>query len=546
MTAGEGQRELTSQRAELPAAQVLANVERHRGAYVVHLPPRFARAALEQLFAAHHAEAAIIEGPAIVAGQSIDADEWVIRHVPSVGAPLHFVGRSAWTGRERLFRYALYEVVLTPPDAQRLLRCLEAVKPEELDATGRPFPWVPVKPRVEALGARGDNDDDATEVGAGEVLPKLESGEVGGEREWLAALATTAGVPIPELGATRTSNNRLGFTAGRIWYDAAFVPLRMQLTVCPNADMAEIVATIAHELAHPLARLRGHGLPFKAALVELVSRHFGARYFDGAKARLGESYRVVDSWVASGIRAALRNGDAPQAKPSDDAQLAKVLMRIRKLRDLAADQVGRPEGIAATAAANDLVTAYGLEGYNVKVGEVDDQMVDLFVPLEENALWRRTLAHAVAAYCDVFSLAMTRGQRMHFFGRHGDVVTAEYLYSVSAGRITRECVAHIARWKRGRGGSTAGETRSEKTSFCDSATMAFKRKLEVMKAEDGGRSGLETAEAFADDEHDKRGQSWGSGGRRSYRDNAAGRAVGEDMDVTHGIGGERPKGLPHR
>ncbi len=527
--------ELTSQRSELPAAQVLANVEKHRGAYVVQLPPRFARAALEQLFAAHHTEASIIEGPAIVAGQSIDADEWVIRHVPSVGAPLHFVGRSAWTGRERLFRYALYEVVLTPPDAARLLRCLEAVKPEELDATGRPFPWVPVKPRTEALGARVDNDDDATEVGAGEVLPPLEGGDIGGAREWLAALAATAGLAVPELGVTRAPNNRFGFTAGRIWYDAAFAPLRMQLTVCPNADMAEVMATLAHELAHPLARQRGHAYPFKAALIDIVSRHFGARFFEGAKSRVGESYRLVDSWVASGIRAALRGGDAPVAKPIDDAQLAKVLMRIRKLRDLAADQVGLPEGIAATAAANDLVTGYGLEGYNVKVGEVDDQMVDLFVPLDENALWRRTLAHGVAAYCDVFSLAMARGQRMHFFGRHGDVVTAEYLYSVSAARIMRECTAHIERWKRARGGSSAGETRSEKTSFCDSATMAFKRKLEAMKAEEGGRSGLEKAEAFADDEHDKRGQSWGSGGRRSYRDNAAGRAVGDAMDVTHGI-----------
>ncbi len=285
-----------------------------------------------------------------------------------------------------------------------------------------------------------------------------------------------------------------------------------------------------------------------------MARHYGERWFEGARAVLAHSYRVVDNWIASGIRAALRNGEVPTARLADDGQLAKVLMRIKKLRDLGADQIGLPEGIAATAAANDLITTYGLEGYGVRIdSDVHDQLVDLWVSLEEGALWRRTLAHAVASYCDVFSLAMGRSQRMHFFGRHADVVTAEYLYSVSAGRIARECAEHIARWKRTRAATTAGDTRSEKTSFCDSAAIAFKKKLDQLKVDDDPRTDLkaavlDAAESFAADEHERRGQSWGSGGRRTYRENAAGRALGGAMEVVHGLGGasERPKALPHR
>ena len=59
---------------------------------------------------------------------------------------------------------------------------------------------------------------------------------------------------------------------------------------------------------------------------------------------------------------------------------------------------------------------------------------------------------------------------------------------------------------------------------------------------------IDTAEDFADDEHDKRGSSWGSGGRRTYRENAAGRELGHAMEVLHGLdgAGDKPKALPHR
>ena len=543
----------------LPAAQTLASIDKVRGAQRVRLPPRFARAAVLKLLELHRIPGMVIEGPcdASVFGQVLAADEWAIRVTPEVGAPLRLATTSFAVGKDRVFVFPKFVVLLGAADAARLLRALEEVKPDEFDATGRPYAWAPVRQTVEALGRNAD-DDDATIIGGPADLPRASSAGAEDARidrttltRWLEALAATAQVGVPELTLARAATNRLGFTSGRVWFDREGTPLRLHLTLCPNADPAEILATLAHELAHPLSRGKAHDPTFKATLIELAAKHYGERWFEGARAVVGHSYRVVDNWVASGIRAALRDSDAPIARVIDDGQLAKILMRIKKLRDLGADQIGLPEGIAATAAANDLITIYGLEGYGVRIdSDVHDQLVDMWVPLEEGALWRRTLAHAVAAYCDVFSLAMGRAQRMHFFGRHADVVTAEYLFSVSAGRIARECADHIARWKRGRGATTAGETRSEKTSFCDSAAIAFKKKLDQLKADDDPRAEamIDNAESFAADEHEKRGQSWASGGRRTYRENAAGRALGGSMEVVHGLAGanERPKALPHR
>lgn len=537
----------------LPAAQTVATVERYRDRHLVRLPARFAHAAVRRLLQAHHARGEIIDGPAEL-GRPIAEDQWALALEPGVGAPLRLFAPSHAHAGRRVFVFPRHVIAAAPADAERLLRALEEVKPEEHDADGRPLPWVPVQHKTEALGGRAQDDDDTVVVVHPRDLPapsaRPEAAPDPTVSGWLDALAATAGLPRPALAVTRSKVSRLGFCAGRVFLDAGFVPLLVQLEPCPNSDAAEILATLAHELAHPLARTRQHDLAFKRTLVGLVERHFGARWFVGARAHLERPFRVVDYWVASGIRAALKDGEPPALKAGDDGQLAKVLGRIRKLRDLAHDQLGLPEGIAATATANDLITTYGLESYSVHIDAgIHEQMVDRFVPLEDGAIWRRTLAHGVAAYCDVFSLAIPSKQRMHFFGRNGDVIAAEYLYSVSAARIVRECDLHLARWKREHRPS-AGESRRERTSFCDSAAIAFRDKLVRMKSDDGPprHEALEAAEDFADHEHEKRGSSWGSGGRRTYRDNAAGRELGQSMEVLHGLdgAGAKPRALPHK
>lgn len=541
----------------LPAAQTVATVEKYRDRHIVRLPPRFAHAAVRRLLEAHHARGEIIDGPADL-GRAIGAEAWAIALEPGVGAPLHLCAPThAYAGR-RIFVFPRHVICASPADAARLLRALEDVKPEELDADGRPLPWVPLHRKTEALGGREDDEDDATFVAHPDELPAIAARpEARSDPKpdptisgWLDALARTAGLTRPMLDVTRAQQSRLGFCAGRVFLDRDFAPLLIQLEPCPNSDAAEVLATLTHELAHPLARTRLHDLAFKRTLVELAERHFGARWFVGARAHLERPFRVVDYWVASGIRAALKGGEPPALKGGDDGQLAKVLGRIRKLRDLAHDQLGQPEGIAATAAANDLITTYGLESYSVHIDAgLHEQMVDRFVPLEDGAVWRRTLAHGVAAYCDVFSLAIPGKHRMHYFGRHGDVIAAEYLYSVSAARVVRECDLHLASWKLQHRPS-AGESRRERTSFCDSAAIAFREKLVRLKSEDGPTrpETLDAAEDFADHEHDKRGSSWGSGGRRTYRVNTAGRELGQAMEVLHGLDGtgDRPRALPHK
>ncbi|MCC6622035.1 MAG: DUF2786 domain-containing protein [Deltaproteobacteria bacterium] len=545
--------------AALPAAQTLAEVLHARGQRHVRLPARFARAAALRLIAVHRAEGTVVEGPAdaSLVGQALAADQWALSVRIGVGVPLAFVGTAKRIGDHWLWVFPKHTlVVATAAMAGYVLRALEHVKPDELDASGRPQPWVPERQRVDALVAQA-HDDDATLVGARIPLPPAEPDDPDAGRfitsadvrlRWLE-MTRALGLTAPELTIARAEEPRHGLVTGRVWFREDFVPLRVRVSLCPNADLAEVIATLAHELAHPLSRSLGHGEPMKLTLVELAERLFGARFFSEARARVASAHHVVDMWVACGIRAALRQGEPPVAKVVDDGQLARILTKIKKLRELAHDQTGLPEAIAATATANDLITTYGLEGYGVRIDEaIDDQMIDRWVVLEDGAVWRRMLAHGVATYCEVFSLGVGGKGRMHFFGARADVIAAEYLYSVSAARIERECRDHLARWKAARQRTTSAETLREKTSFCDCAVIEFRKKLDRIGGEEaagdrrgrtgaGAPRGLEAAEAFARAEHAKRGESWGSGGGKQYRENAAGRAAGRAMEVLRGVEG---------
>ena len=90
----------------------------------------------------------------------------------------------------------------------------------------------------------------------------------------------------------------------------------------------------------------------------------------------------------------------------------------------------------------------------------------------------------------------------------------------------------------------------ERTSFCDSAVLAFRHKLKKLGESDGSggqtnssqghtADNLAAAEKFAKAEHAKRGVSWGSGEGRRIRDNAAGRELGESLEFTRGVGSEQ-------
>lgn len=407
-------------------------------------------------------------------------------------------------------------------------------KSEPVDEHGVPLPWVPPTPRAEGLTGPGDRDGDVEEVPPGAALEPLQGDDDAELRAALQALCRLRGLPVPELEIRPTVQPRRGFCAGRVWMRGG-VPLRIRLRPAPNSDRAELLATLAHEVAHPVSRRGDHGAPFRSALLDLCRDHWGASWFAAAAPSM--SYRDVDRWVASGIRAALSDRQPPRPKTGDEGQTARIVARIRKLHRLADHRPGTPEAITAAGRANDLVTVYGLGGYQVQIDAgIDEQMVDRWIVLAGRAVWKRSLAHAVARFFGVFSLAMARQNRMHFFGRYADVVATVYLVEICQDKLERACDGHIARWKI-EDARTGGEVRSERTRFLDNAVLAFDRKLRDIKdQEPGAEAALDEAEDFAAEEHSKRGQGWRRGRRRTIERHEAGQAAGRALNVVRGVG----------
>lgn len=566
----------------LRPADALATVEERAGRRIVRLPAPFARDAVETFLRWHRVRAEVLDRPGESLGGSavLGADEWALA-VPIEECPRLMVlleidspGRILVRGERQLCNLFVLPRHTLPVPARcvrQVLAALEHSKPPALDANGLPLPWVPPRPPTAALGGREHPEDEVHVVAAGEALPALDAAP-GAEPpdairaavdEAVSRLRARLGLPPFEVVVRPGTFDRRGFTPGRVWYGDDHAPRRVLLTPCPNADPAEVLATLVHEVAHPVARTRAHGLAFKRTLVDLAGDLWGASYFEEAARRVGERHEVVDCWVATGIRAALSGDPPPAARTSDDGQTARIVSRIGKLRALAASQPGEPEAVAATARANDLVTIYGLAGYQVRVDAgIDDQMVDRWVQLDRRKVWQRVLAHAVARFCGVFSLSMAGEARMHFFGAWRDVVAAEYLYEVAAASIERQVEAHLARWKQARR-RRPGETRRERTSFCDCAVHAFAEKLRRIRDDERRRAeaapaspdarawhlttrALDRARDFAREEHEKRGLSWGAGTSKAVTYNPDGIRAGRAIQVTLGLtaDGHAPRALP--
>jgi len=553
-------------RAESPTgvSTDLAEVSVTRFGCVVRLPPEYSRAAVLELISRVGPTGAVVMGPADIAGLgSIGPEQWAVIAPQSQLRFGQSVGPAQLPDGRRVFVFPKHTLFIATSQVPWVQWALEAVKPERLDAEGRPLPWTEVAPGASAPSAEAGRDADAL-LDDSAVLPECtqplgdDEGAVVATstiREWFAQLCAATGFPSVPLIVRRGRTDARGFVAGSVELTSQFVPRRIVLTTCPNADQAEIVATLLHEMAHPLARTCDHGPAFCQTLVDLASRVWGEAYAAGARAHLGSAYALIDRWVTCGARAALAGREPPARKVCDDGHAARVVSKIAKLWALAADQVGKPEAIGATALANDLLTLYGLDRSQIGAAPaLDDRMIDRWVLLTPRQPWQRELAHAVADFNGVYSLSMDAKARMHFFGRYSDIVAAEYLCVISIERIQRECAAHLDKL-RGLGVS-GGELRKASTAFCDSAVHEFARKLDriteaaALAAGEGSEQAkaLEESKQFAAHLLGQRGIRVGTGRSRRSHHSEEGAEAGRRMQVVRGLDaqGGVPLALPDR
>ena len=429
-----------------------------------------------------------------------------------------------------------------------LRRALDQVTPEPLTEAGVPAPWVTAEAPTTRLGGDRNLEEDVETVPEGPVHPPLPPQEAvplqpdddPTVRAAFRRLCARCGFGDVPLDIARPTDSRDGFVAGRVWLSKRG-PERVRVEIGPNADAAEIWATLLHEAAHGLQPARGHGTAFKRALVELAAAEFGPEWFAVARQLLGRAHSAIDIWIAVGVRAALQGGAPPAQEVGDEGQLARVVGRIQKLRRLARSQAGTPEGRSACAKANDLLARWDLGAYSVRLSEgIDDQMCDRWVNIGKRSVWRRQLAFHVASYCGVFCLSRKSRGWMHFFGRYVDVVTAEWFYEIWEAHIDRAATAHLKAFKAR---AHNRSTRTERTNFCDSAVLALSLKLQKLEAaqEAVGPEAvsvrLTRAEAFAGEQFALRGRRWSSGTGKRVTVNAAGVEAGRNAPMGRGVGG---------
>jgi len=560
------------QRTTLEAARqadrsgLVEQVERRFGGVLVALPAAHAELAVREMlrgWRVRGAQVVVGAGTRLAPSMVLKADQWAL------GVPRQYLtGLNGifldddWSAHptvtDRTLAWWVFPrhcVRLSRSFEPHLRQALDAHTPEVLTDAGVPLPWVPAEAPTTSLGGDRSLEDDVELVAVGvphAALPELDDGPLDPTddtrvRAAFRRICGAAGFGDIPLDIARVTESRDGFVAGRVWLSKRG-PERVRVDIGPNADAAEVWATLLHEVAHGLAPRDGHGRGFKRALVNLASELFGAAFFQVPAAMVGRAHAMVDVWLAVGVRAALNQAPAPTELGGDEAQLAKVVGRIQKLRRLARSQLGTPEGRSACAKANDLLVRWDLGAYSVRLAEgIDDQMCDRWVNIGKRSVWRRQLAFHVAEYCGVFCLSRKSRGWMHFFGRYIDVVTAEWFYEIWEAHIIRSADAHIKAYKA-RGGAKK-HTRTERTNFCDSAVYALGQKLEALQARHDATAAAEErvvvrsvrAEAFAAEQFGLRGRRWSSATGKRVTVNAAGMEAGRQAPMGRGVGG--PSGV---
>ncbi len=467
---------------------------------------------------------------------------------------LHLDGSIRYFGQKFACLFDGNTIKMPKQEGNLLLRALEELRLDEVDENGLPRPWV--EPTLAAsMGVERDEkkaimlseDEDPSQkepknyIIYPDDLTKTSHEEIKKIFDQICQMLHQE--PFP-LNLFLAKKNYHGFVSGRFFYkkrEGYIQPVKMNLIICPNADMAEIIATLIHEFAHIKVPQAGHGPLFKETMFDIAGQLYGHEHFREFR-QLAHSNRVAfsDMRLAAAIRLLLQEGKTLQLKMPEEQRLARILLRIRQLRALADRHPGTHEAITATAIANTLIVEYDLGDYHLKIDPtLDELMIDRWLDVGKRKPWKRTLGFVAAKFCNVFALVRKDRGLMHLFGRRKNVEQAVFLFQRWVDSIERRCEYHMEHWTPSEG----QHPRTERTSFRDSAVIGLARKIQEIQNEQqieeqemAFRTAQE-AENFARKEHEKRGLSWGSGRLRNYKHNAQGYVAGYTLNISlHDLG----------
>ena len=160
-------------------------------------------------------------------------------------------------------------------------------------------------------------------------------------------------------------------------------------------------------------------------------------------------------------------------------------VRLERLKALAEDQAGTPEGELAARLAREITLArhQQLSTMDLDTRNRVDPFMRQDLDLGGKAFWRRKVASLTAHHCDC--LCSFTGQQARLSGRRSSVLVAEHLYRVMSRSIAMEQAAWL-------GSNDLLDDIRASRDFAHSAVLALRHRLVALR-----RTDQETPESTA-------------------------------------------------
>jgi hypothetical protein len=152
-------------------------------------------------------------------------------------------------------------------------------------------------------------------------------------------------------------------------------------------------------------------------------------------------------------------------------------VRLERLKALAEDQAGTPEGELAARLAREITLDRHrqLSGMDLETRNQVDPFMRQDLNLGGKAFWRRRVASLTAHHCDC--LCSFSGQQARLSGRRSSVLVADHLYQVMSRSITMEQIAWV-------GSNNLLDDPRAGRDFAHSAVLALQHRLVTLRQQD--------------------------------------------------------------